>query len=87
LRDCCGSINRDHVGIDVTHFTVDGLNPGENKAIDQNREARSAGHGCDYVGSSPWFSKNLGIFRMVGAIDVPHVISESGRGRKKTSPE
>ncbi len=24
---------------------------------------------------------------MVGAIDEPHVISHSGRGRKKTSPE
>jgi hypothetical protein len=63
------------------------LNPGEDKAIDQDREALGARQRCDYVGSFPGFSEDLAIFWMAGAIYESHVVSPSGRGRKKTPPQ
>jgi len=53
-------------------LSVTRLNPGENKAIDQKREAHSAKARMHYAGVLSGFP-TLGVIRRVGAIDDTHV--------------
>jgi hypothetical protein len=84
LRSGCGSIDRDDVGIDVTYRAVAGLNPGEDKAIDEDGEALAARNGRQNIGSFPGLSEDLSGFWMVGAINVADVVGPSSRSSKET---
>jgi hypothetical protein len=72
------AIDGDQAGIDEADLAVLSLNSGEEKAIDKDREALSAGQGCDNFIGLPRLAEDLSVFRMVGAVDVAHVVSPSG---------
>src|SRR6266700_3868944 len=55
-----------------------GLNAGKDKAINQDGKALPAGHGCDHFGRLPGLGEDLGFVRVVGAINVADVVSNSG---------
>jgi hypothetical protein len=72
------AIDGDQAGIDEADLAVLRLNARKEKAVDQDGEALSAGHGCDDFVGLPGLAEDLSVFGMVGAIDVAHVISPSG---------
>jgi hypothetical protein len=83
LRSGCGAIDRDDVGIDVTYRAVCGLNPGEDKTIDEDGEAFPTRYGGQYIGGLPGLSEDLSGFWMVGAIYVADVVGPRCRSGKE----
>jgi hypothetical protein len=72
-----GTIDRDHARINVAYLPVFGLDPGEKEPVYKDREALSARHGGDYIGTLPWLRENLRAICIFGAVDVPHVVCPS----------
>jgi len=71
-------IDGDQVREDVANVAVLGLNSGKDKAVNQDGKALPAGQGCDHLGRLPGLGEDLGFVRMVGAINVADVVSNSG---------
>jgi hypothetical protein len=70
-------IDRDQVRENEADLAVSSLNARKDKTVDQDGEALSTGNGADNILRLPGLSKNLGVVRVAGTVDVTQVVSMS----------